>query len=165
MRNVARLAPHRARVLYLDARLAVAEGWIALVRRMARENHGTDLGADLQELLGDLLDEPPVLRSMLLQVGGREHRLKQRLARWAERLGRLRRNGSVLRYSPLSRLDEIEGLAAALTLRAEMWESLVQAFGPGYRVDGRDLGTVRARARRQAAWLEPHHAEAARALG
>jgi hypothetical protein len=165
MRTEAAIAPQRMRRLYLDDHLALAEGWIALARRIARSNAGTDLGADLQELLGDLAHEPAVLRRLLEEAGGRQHRLKQHAVRVAERLGRLKPNGAFLRYSPLSRVVELEMLGAALILRASMFDALVQVFGPGYPICRVTLQDLANRAHRQVAWVEPHLAQARRVLG
>lgn len=165
MRTEAAIAPHRMRRLYLDDHLALAEGWIALARRVARTNAGTDLGADLHELLTDLVHEPAVLRCLLIDAGGRPHRVKQRLVRLAERMGRMKSNGAFLRYSPLSRLVELEMLSAALLLRAAMWDALTQTFGPGHQVCKTSLHDLADRAHRQVAWVAPHLASARRALG
>jgi hypothetical protein len=165
MRTEAAIAPHRLRRLYLDDHLALAEGWLALARRVARANAGSDLGADLHELINDLVHEPAMLHRLLSQTGGRPHRLKQQVARMAERLGRLKPNGALLRYSPLSRVVELELLSAALLLRATMWDALVQAFGPGHPICHTSLRELADRAHRQMAWVEPHLAAARRALG
>jgi hypothetical protein len=165
MRMEAAVAPHRMRRLYLDDHLALTEGWIALTRRIARTNEGSDLGADLHELLNDLAHEPALLDRLLSEAGGHPHRIKQQVLRMAERLGRLKPNGAFLRYSPLSRVVELEMLTASLLLRAAMWDALVQAFGPGYQLCQTTLRELADRAHRQMAWVEPHLAHARRALG
>ena len=46
------------------------------------------------------------------------------VGRVAERLGRLKLNGRIVSYSPLSRLAELEGLGLLLAHNASLWRSL-----------------------------------------
>lgn len=164
VRPLADVSPRRMRVLYLNDHLAAAAGWTALATRIARWNAGTPLGDAAQTLRRDLTDELPLLRILLRETGGRERRGKQWVARGAERLGRLRPNGSLRGYSPLSRLIDTEALVAGLALRAAMWRSLAIAFGPHHTLGHCTLHELVARAERQATELDEHVRHMATAL-
>jgi hypothetical protein len=83
------------------------------------------------------------------------------LGAWgAEKAGRLKLNGSLLSYSPLSRLLELEGLHLGLTGKLFLWQALEGALGTS--VGGEDLRRLRRRAESQRAELEPFHLAAAR---
>lgn len=73
-----------------------------------------------------------------------------------EKLGRLKPNGHLTTYSPLSRLVELEGLASGIEAKKSLWLAL-QAAG----VDG--LEDLVARASEQRERIEPHRLAAARA--
>lgn len=142
------------RTLYLNDHLAAAVGWTTLARRMARSNAGSPLGDLLERLQRDLGDELPLLRALLRESGGHEQRSKQWIARSAERIGRLKPNGALRGYSPLSRLVEAEALVASLALRAAMWRSLVAGFGPQHPVGRFTLSELAERAARQSGELD-----------
>ncbi len=53
-------------------------------------------------------------------------RVKLAAVRLGERLGRLKLNGRLLRYSPLSRVVELEGLYLVSHMRLMLWQALGQ---------------------------------------
>jgi hypothetical protein len=71
----------------------------------------------------------------------------------AEKLGRLKPNGRVLSYSPLSRLIELEGLALGITGKMLLWRALGETLGPTYA--GADFSALAERADAQRKELEP----------
>ena len=87
--------------------------------------------------------------------------IKQNAAALAERVGRLKLNGQLTGYSPLSRLVELEGLSVGIAGKAALWRSLKETgvLGDSPPVD---LDALLERAERQRAELEPHRLEAAR---
>ncbi len=74
----------------------------------------------------------------------------------AEKLGRLKPNGRLLSYSPLSRLLEIEGLLLGVRGKLALWQALevIQAGEP--HLANVDLAFLSQRAERQLAELEQH---------
>lgn len=154
MKPLADVPGTRMRTLYLNDHLAAAAGWIALARRMARNNSGSELGDVLLGLQHDLAEELPLLRALLRESGGHEQKTKQWLALSAERLGRLKLNGALRGYSPLSRLVEAEAMVAALALRAAMWRSLAAGYGEQHPLGRFTLGELAQRAERQAGDLD-----------
>ena len=53
----------------------------------------------------------------------------------AEKLGRLKPNGQILGYSPLSRLVELETLALGITGKRSLWEALLGVADEDARLD------------------------------
>jgi hypothetical protein len=84
----------------------------------------------------------------------------------AEKLGRLKLNGSLLSYSPLSRLLEIEGLSLGVEGKLLLWTSLKVTYADDPRLRGFDLEALIERARSQRRRLERQRRRAAQeALG
>lgn len=97
------------------------------------------------------------------QLGITRSRVKPALAWAAEKLGRLKLNGQLRGYSPLSRLVELEGLYLGLTGQIQMWRVLEQVCGG--RLDEFDFGELAERAEGQRSKVHDlHRAAAARAL-
>ena len=70
----------------------------------------------------------------------------------AEKLGRLKPNNSLVGYSPLSRVVELEGLVIGVTGKLALWESLRTAIGG--TLDGIDFDQLGTRAADQRGRLE-----------
>jgi len=78
-----------------------------------------------------------------------------------EKVGRLKLNGQLTGYSPLSRLVELEGLELGITGKRAMWAALEHVIGAD--VPGFDFGELQRRAERQAAEVGEHRLAAAEA--
>src|SRR3954447_12007959 len=95
--------------IYLNDHLAAATGGCDLAKRAAGSNDGTELG----EFLTWFVAEAEADRAQLEDVMGRLDVGRDQLelgAVWlAEKLGRLKLNGRLVEYSPLSRVIELEG--------------------------------------------------------
>jgi hypothetical protein len=87
--------------------------------------------------------------------------LKLALAWGVERAGRLKLNGSLVGYSPLSRLDELEALLAGVNGKLALWETLQRTHGQDARLTGVDLDALLERARSQRRRLHHQHEKAA----
>lgn len=145
--------------IYLNDHLAVASAAEALARRMLRANDGTELGRFLAAVATDLADDLDRVEQTMQERGLKPSPVKRSVGRIAERLGRLKLNGRIFSYSPLSRLSELEGLRLLLTHNASLWRSL-ETIG-----DERAAGLAE-RAERHAEAVVPFRHEAAeRALG
>jgi hypothetical protein len=101
---------------------------------------------------------------VLQATGVRPSPIKPRVAWMLEKIGRLKLNGRVRMYSPLSRLLELEGLTAGIAAKRSLWQAL--ALVDDARLAGFDFDSLRSRAEAQLEGMEPHRLEAARlALG
>jgi hypothetical protein len=146
--------------IYLNDHLAGSVLGSELTRRVARENRGTQLGEFLERLVVEILDDRQTLESVLRATAVRPSPIKPRVAWALEKVGRLKLNGRIRSYSPLSRLLELEGLTMGIAAKRSLWEALALAADP--RLAAFDFDALRARADAQLEGIEPHRREAAR---
>ena len=150
--------------IYLNDHLAGSTIGIELVRRACARNQGTPLGGYLERLASEIESDRETLERLMAELGIRRNRLKAFGAWAAEKLGRLKLNGQLTGYSPLSRFLELESLYLGITGKRELWRALQRTLGND--VPGFDFEELGRRAERQAAEVEEHRIEAARsALG
>lgn len=158
-----RVATERRRLLriYLNDHLAGAALGTHLVRRCLSSNEGTPLGGFLEDLLGEVAEDRAVLEGLMDALELPRDRVKQFAALVAERVGRVKLNGSLRTYSDLSRLEELEGIYAGVTTKLRLWASL-QAVAPSHpAVAAMDLTRLVDRGVAQLERLEVHRLEAA----
>lgn len=110
--------------IYLNDHRAGAAAGIALARRCQRSNIENQLGAFLNGLIEELEEDRAILLSLMEELGFVKNPVKGALAAAAERLGRLKTNGQLRGYSPLSRVEELEALIAGVTTRAQLWRTV-----------------------------------------
>lgn len=111
--------------VYLQDHFAGATAGADLARRAAGSNRDSeDYGAPLRELAGEIDEDRDSLRSLMEQLHVRADRVKQLAAWTGEKAGRLKPNGHLLTYSPLSRLEELELLALGVTGKRALWRTL-----------------------------------------
>jgi hypothetical protein len=94
------------------------------------------------------------------QLGIGRDRLKPMGAWLAEKLGRLKLNGQLHGYSPLSRLIELEGLYIGISGKSRLWKALDGTVGE--RVAGIDFAQLGERADAQRTEVERLQEKAAR---
>jgi hypothetical protein len=142
--------------IYLNDHLAGATAARDLARRAAGSNRGTTYGPFLEHLASEIAEDREILLEIMKALDVGSDRLKLAAAWGAEKLGRLKLNGRLLGYSPLSRVVEIEALALGVSGKRSLWRAL-QALEPNEpRLAGFDLGALIARAERQLDELESH---------
>lgn len=146
---------------YLNDHLAGATAGLELARRSASNNRGSPLGRFLTDLSREIEEDRNALLALMsdLQIG--PDRMKV-LGGWCvEKLGRLKPNGRLLGYSPLSRLIEVEGLMLGVSGKLSLWETL-RTIEVGERaLADADLTSLVRRAERQLTALREHHREVA----
>lgn len=151
----------RLLALYLNDHLAGATGGTALARRLARNHRGTDL----ERPTADLADQVAADRTALLQImrslDVRPRRLRSALAVLAERVGRLKLNGTLLRRSPLSSVVELEAMHLGIEGKIDGWQALRQLADHEPRLDSSQLDELLARARQQSDGLQRLRLQAA----
>jgi hypothetical protein len=147
--------------IYLNDHLAATTTAAELAGRIARQNEGDEPGTVVASLRAQLEEDREDLSALLAESGTSRDRAKQ-LAGWtAEKLGRLKLNGQITGYSPLSRLEELEGLSVSLEYLALAWASLADAG-----IGGADPAERAERMRAARVTLERFRSTAAReALG
>jgi hypothetical protein len=147
--------------IYLQDHLAGATGGVELVRRAAGQNAGTELGDFLSRLAIEIDEDRDELRQIMRRLDVGEDRLKV-AGGWAgEKLGRLKLNGRIREYSPLSRVLELEALIAAVNGKLAGWRSLGELAATEPRLDLEQLERLALRAGDQIRELVEHHAREA----
>lgn len=150
----------RLLAIYLQDHLAGATGGLELARRAASSNEGTPLGDFLARLADEIAEDRETLEEIMASLDVGADRVKNALGWGAEKLGRLKPNGQITGYSPLSRLVELEGLHVGISGKLSGFQSLRTIFGE--EVAGRNLDGLISRARRQLDELTEFRLEAAR---
>ena len=152
--------------IYLNDHLAGATVGVELARRAAKENEGSELGIFLRGLLAELEEDRATLRRLMEVLAVRRSKPKTAAAWAAEKLGRLKLNGQIRGYSPLSRLLELEGLATGVEGKRALWLALAQLGDGDRRLRDFDVEALAQRAHSQRERLEPYRLTASgRALG
>ena len=139
---------------YLNDHRAGAAGGVELARRLYQQNKDTEYGPELQSVLHEIEEDIQSLADVMARFGVEEDTLKMAGAWAAEKAGRLKLNGQLLGYSPLSRLVEVEGLMLGITGKLALWIALQDVYAGDPRVAGIDLGRLVDRARDQRQSLE-----------
>lgn len=110
--------------IYLDDHRAMVAAELAATHRCRSSNEGSELAHDLTGHIGEVSRDRDLIDEMITGLDARPVRLKTIAALAAERLGRLKLNGQLVGYSPLSRVIELEALRAATEARRSLWEAL-----------------------------------------
>jgi hypothetical protein len=140
--------------IYLNDHFAGATLGMELSRRAAAENRGTALGGFLQALHGEIVDDRRTLRAVMDALGVDASPVKPAGAWLVEKAGRLKLNGQLRGYSPLSPLVELEGLEAGVSGKRSLWQVLGRAFTTDARLEGFHFDALVARAEEQLEGLQ-----------
>jgi hypothetical protein len=151
--------PSRLLPIYLNDHLAGSVVGVQLARRARASNEGTELGQALAEVCSEIEADRATLRRLMDRLGVAESRLKPAGAWLGETLGRLKLNGRLRGYSPLSRVVELEGLCLGVNGKMLLWRSLERTFGE--TLSGFDFEALANRAASQRDRLEAFRLEAA----
>jgi hypothetical protein len=150
----------------MNDQLAAGVLWREVARRAERANAGTDVGDALARVARGIAEDVETFEQIMRRLGIRRNAIKPALAVVAERLGRLKLNGRLRSYSPLSRFAELDFLAMGIEGKKIMWANLRDFAGVTVRLPDLDFDALVERAAGQRAELEPFRAGAGRqALG
>jgi hypothetical protein len=148
--------------IYLRDHNAAAVGGVELVRRTLANNRGTPFEARLEQLATEIEEDRQTLAKLMDRLGVSPDVIKQS-AVWAfEKVSRLKLNGRVLEYSPLSRLVELEALGSGIDGKRSLWANLRHVADADSRLDATELGRLEKRAADQRKRVEALRLEAAR---
>ena len=152
--------------IYLNDQLAAGVVWREVARRSQRSNDSTELGETLARVAGAIAEDVATFEQIMERLGIPRSPVKPRLALAAERLGRLKLNGSISSYSPLSRFVELDFLAMGIEGKKLLWTTLRDLAGLSSRLPDVDFDALVERAQWQRDAIEPFRAAAGReALG
>lgn len=155
--------PMRRLDIYLNDHLAGATVGVELSRRAAKNSRGTPSGEFLARLHRDIVEDRKTLQGVVRALGVDASPMKPAVGWVAEKVGRLKLNGRVRGYSPLSHLEELEGLEAGVTGKRSLWQALARAYPGDGRLARFDLDALVARAETQLEGLSEERLSAARA--
>ena len=110
----------------------------------------------------EIEEDRATLEQVIDQLGFSRSRVKPAGAWVAEKLGRLKMNGRLRGYSPLSRVLELEGLLIGITGKIALWKSLAE-LEEVERLDF-DFAQLAARAAGQRSAIDDLHRIAVTAL-
>jgi hypothetical protein len=148
------------RAIYLNDHLAGATGALELVKRAAGSNRGGELGGFLARLRDEIAEDRETLIEAMRRLDVGLDRAKVAAGWAAEKVGRLKLNGRLVGYSPLSRVVELEALALGVAAKLGCWRTLADLDDT--RLLDLDLEGLIQRAERQRDDLERFRLEAAR---
>ena len=140
--------------IYLNDHLAGATVGRELSRRAAATNRDTTYGSFLDDLAREVQEDRESLLAIMRALDVRVDRLKVAGGWGAEKLGRLKLNGRLRGYSPLSRVVELEALALGVRGKLAMWRSLEMLEPQRPQLADARLSDLAARAERQLTGLE-----------
>ncbi len=152
--------PHLA--IYMNDQLALGVLWREIARRSARSNHGTETGEALEGVATAIAEDVKTFEEIMQRLGIPKQPVKPVLAIAGERIGRLKLNGHLKGYSPLSRFEELDFLVMGIDGKLVLWTNLRDHAGLGERLPDADFGGLIERARWQRSRLDPFHAQAGR---
>jgi hypothetical protein len=146
--------------IYFNDHFGGSTAGLELAKRIRGENKRTELGAFMDRLVEEIAEDRQTLREFMDIIDTGPDRIKVAGGWIIEKLGRLKLNGQLIGYSPLSRLVELESLSLGVEAKRMMWVALLETQ-PERFGDGR-LRELIARAERQHAGVEEHRRRAAR---
>lgn len=132
--------------IYLNDHLAGSVVGTRLARRIAKHNEGNHYGSEASRLAEEIQQDKATLEGLMDRLDVRQKKFRLAVAAAAETAGRLKPNGKLVGYSPLSRVIELEGLTIGITGKLELWQSLKAT---GENVDGVDVDQLIERAENQ----------------
>jgi hypothetical protein len=135
--------------IYLNDHLAGATAGAELAHRMARSQAGPASAGTLQGLAAEIARDRSALRDIMAGLGVPVRAYKVAAGWVGEKAGRLKLNGELLRFSPLSRLMEIEGLISGVSGKLSLWRVLIAAEGAHPQLDPEELTALATRAEDQ----------------
>jgi hypothetical protein len=147
--------------IYLRDHYAGAAAGLSLTRRSKAANGDRPLGTLLGEIEAEIEHDRQALESIMQRLGVAPSRLKAATGKVGEVVGRLKSNGHVTTYSPLSRLVELEVLAAGIFTKRNLWRSLRAVADRYEALDAAELERLIAGAEHQLERVRHAHDEAA----
>ena len=148
--------------IYLHDHLAAATLGVELVRRAKRQNQDGPYGDFLADLAAEIEEDRAQLQAFAHRLGAGRDELKTALAWTGEKLGRLKLNGRLTGYAPLSRVVELEALMLAVQGKLALWQSLREIAIDEPALDEAAIDALIARAERQLDGLREQHSLATR---
>lgn len=151
--------------IYVNDHRAGASGGTRLAHRLAASNTPGPYAERLRDLANSISADTAELDAIREAWGVEGGDVKRLGALVLERVGRLKLNGHILSYSPLSRILEIEALMSGVQAKRQLWRSLRSLTATHPALAEFDLALLEERGDEQLAALEDLHAWAVSQVG
>ena len=148
--------------IYLNDHYGGSTAGIELARRTCTANQGTEYGRFLAELVMEIDADRKTFKRIMDDLGVRKDPAKAAGGWMIEKAGRLKLNGQLRGYSPLSRVVELEGLALGVTGKLAGWKALRLVAENEPALDSAELDRLIERAEEQQRALEQQRLRAVR---
>jgi hypothetical protein len=148
---------------YLNDHLAGSVVGVELARRIVKQNAGNEYGRRMAEIAEEIEEDRAELRTLMDRLGIRQRQIRLGIAWVGEKIGRLKPNGQLVGYSPLSRVIELEGLVIGITGKLELWRSLQVVDDQVHEFDEAEIKRLTERAESQRERVEGMRIRAAEA--
>jgi hypothetical protein len=148
--------------IYLQDHHAGSTVGLQLAHRTRSANQGTTYGDFLSWLADEIAADRRTLEEIMDDLDVSPDRAKVAAAWTAEKVGRLKLNGRLIGYSPLSRVVELEGLALGVTGKLAMWRALRAVADDEPELDAAQLERLADRAKDQQRQIEEQRLDATR---
>ncbi|MFF4703301.1 transaldolase [Streptomyces sp. NPDC001297] len=148
--------PHSADLLaiYLNDHFAGATGGLELFRRAADARKGREEKAVLADLARQVEEDRDALAKIMTDLDVSVDHTRAALGWVAEKVGRLKTNGSLISRSPLSDVLETEAMLLGVRGKAAGWRTLRALADTDRRLDAARLDVLLERAEGQSTALE-----------
>ena len=136
--------------IYLNDHYAGSTLGVELAKRSAKNNDGNaEFGPALASLASDIDEDRDSLKRIMGSLDVSEDRIKATLFWVGEKVGRLKPNGELLQFSPLSRVVELEGLITGVGGKLSLWRTLLELAEREDRLEEGELEVLAGRAEDQ----------------
>ena len=149
---------------YVHDHYVLSRGELELFERSARTQGRDWVRAEVAALAREVGEDRAALLALVDELAIRRSPLQEALLSSAERLGRLKPNGTILRRSPLSDLVELEAMSVAVHAKQLLWRCLREAADGEPRLNPYYLDRLLQRASDQESRLDRLRVEVARAV-
>lgn len=150
--------------IYLNDHLTAATGGVQLFERSAKGQLDGARRDALKLLAGDVAKDRESLLFVMGRLGVKVAKRRVVTGWLAEKAGRLKVNGTVVRRSPLSDLVELEAMRMGIEGKGCLWRSLRMLSGTDQRLEASEFEALEQRAHAQIYELETLRLDAAGAL-
>ncbi|AEY93558.1 MULTISPECIES: hypothetical protein [Streptomyces] len=135
--------------IYLNDHLAGATAGTQRIGHLVRSTRGSALGRALRPVAAEISEDRAALLDIMRDLDVPVRRAKVCAGWAAEKVGRLKLNGRLVRRSPLSTVLELEAMRLAVEGKAAGWLTLRRLATTDERLDPGRLDSLLERARRQ----------------
>jgi hypothetical protein len=136
--------------IYLNDHYAGSTLGVELAKRAAKNSaDNAEFGPPLATLATEIDEDRDALKRIMGRLDVSEDRIKASIFWLGEKVGRLKPNGELLHFSPLSRVVELEGLITGVGGKLSLWRTLLELAEREDRLDAGELDVLAGRAEDQ----------------